>query len=87
MQVGEVGDVGAEVVAAGAAEPERAGLATGLDVGRFGADPERDGATPGDGLILVRWPLAFKMSARSVNTSEVLVLVNHPNPDAGDIIL
>ena len=43
VQVGQVGDVGAEVVAAGAAEPERAGLAAGLDVGRFGADPERDG--------------------------------------------
>jgi hypothetical protein len=31
------------VVAAGAAEPERAGAASGLDVGRFGADAERDG--------------------------------------------
>ena len=30
LQVGQVGDVGAEVVAAGAAEPERAGLAAGL---------------------------------------------------------
>src|ERR1039458_7794884 len=36
-QVGQVGDVGAEVVAAGAAEPDRAGAAAGLDVGRFGA--------------------------------------------------
>ena len=43
MQVGQVGDVGAEVVAAGAAEPERAGAAAGFDVGRFGADAERDG--------------------------------------------
>ena len=43
MQVGQVGDVGAEVVAAGAAEPERAGVAAGLDVGRLGADPEGDG--------------------------------------------
>ena len=43
LQVGQVGDVGAEVVAAGAAEPERAGVAAGFDVGRFGADPERDG--------------------------------------------
>jgi hypothetical protein len=30
------------VIAAGAAEPERAGLPAGLDVGRLGADPERD---------------------------------------------
>ena len=43
VQVGQVGDVGAEVVAAGAAEPERAGAAAGFDVGRFGADAERDG--------------------------------------------
>ena len=43
VQVGQVGDVGAEVVAAGAAEPERAGAAAGLHVGRFGADAERDG--------------------------------------------
>ena len=31
------------MVAAGAAEPERAGAAAGFDVGRFGADAERDG--------------------------------------------
>ena len=43
LQVGQVGHVGAEVVAAGAAEPVRAGLPAGLDVGRLGADPERDG--------------------------------------------
>src|SRR5262249_44740752 len=43
VQVGQVGDVGAEVVAAGAAEPERAATASGLDVGRLGADTERDG--------------------------------------------
>ena len=43
LQVGQVGDVGAEVVAAGAAEPERAGPAAGFDVGRFGAHAERDG--------------------------------------------
>ncbi|HEX9353744.1 MAG TPA: hypothetical protein VF933_08005 [Streptosporangiaceae bacterium] len=42
LQVGQVGDVGAEVVAAGAAEPERAGLPAGFDVGWLGADPERD---------------------------------------------
>src|SRR5262245_7773602 len=32
-QVGQVGDVGAEVVAAGAPEPDRAGAASGLHVG------------------------------------------------------
>ena len=42
VQVGQVGDVGAEVVAAGAAEPVGAGVAAGLDVGRFGAHAERD---------------------------------------------
>ena len=42
-ELGQVGGVGAEVAAAQAAEPERAGAAAGLDVGRFGADPERDG--------------------------------------------
>ena len=42
-QVGQVGDVGAEVVAAGAAEPDRAGAAAGLHVGRFGAAPVGDG--------------------------------------------
>ena len=36
-QVGEVGDVGAEVVAAGAAEPDRAGASAGLHVGWLGA--------------------------------------------------
>ena len=38
-----VGRVGAEVFAAQAAVPERAGLAAGCDVGRLGADPEWDG--------------------------------------------
>jgi hypothetical protein len=42
-QVGQVGDVGAEVVAAGAAEPVGAGGAARGDVGRFGADAEGDG--------------------------------------------
>ena len=42
-QVGQVGHVGAEVVAAGAAEPDRAGAAAGLHVGRFGAAPVGDG--------------------------------------------
>ena len=42
-QVGQVGDVGAEVVAAGAAEPDRAGAAAGRDVGRLGAGPVGDG--------------------------------------------
>ena len=43
VQVGQVGHVGAEVVAAGAAEPERASPTAGFDVGWFGADAERDG--------------------------------------------
>src|SRR5680860_1222526 len=38
-QVGQVGHVGAEVVATGAAEPDRAGAAACLDVGRLGAAP------------------------------------------------
>ena len=45
-QVGEVGDVGAEVVAAGAAEPDRAGASAGLHVGRLGAGAVRDGDLP-----------------------------------------
>ena len=48
-QVGEVGDVGAEVVAAGAAEPDRAGAAAGGDVGRLGAGAVGDGDLP-DGV-------------------------------------
>jgi hypothetical protein len=44
-EVGEVGDVGAEVVAAGAAEPDGAGAAAGGDVGRLGALAESDIAT------------------------------------------
>ena len=43
VQVGQVGDVGAEVVAADAAEPVGAGAAAGLDVGRLGADAVGDG--------------------------------------------
>jgi hypothetical protein len=43
LQVGQEGDVGAEVVAAGAAVSDWAGAATGFDVGRFGADAERYG--------------------------------------------
>ena len=43
LQVGQERDVGAEVVAAGAAEPDRAGAAAGLDVGRFGAGAVGDG--------------------------------------------
>jgi hypothetical protein len=42
LQIGQVGDVGAEVVAPGAAEPVGAGVPAGLDVGRLGADTERD---------------------------------------------
>ena len=45
-QVGQVGDVGAEVVAAGAAEPDGAGAAAGLHVGRLGAGAVRDGDFP-----------------------------------------
>ena len=37
-----VGGVGAEVLAAQAAMPERAGLPAGCNVGGLGADPERD---------------------------------------------
>ena len=46
LQVGQEGDVGAEVVAARAAEPDRAGAAAGLDVGRFAAGAVRDGDFP-----------------------------------------
>ena len=45
-QLGQVRDVGAEVVAAGAAEPDGAGAAAGLDVGRFGAAAVGDGDVP-----------------------------------------
>jgi hypothetical protein len=41
-ELGEVGRVGSEVTAAQAAEPERAGSAAGLDVGRLGTHAERD---------------------------------------------
>src|SRR5450759_2057842 len=40
-QLGGVGGVGAEVLAAGAAVPERTGVPASGDVGGFGADPER----------------------------------------------
>jgi hypothetical protein len=43
LQAGQGGGVGAEVVTAGAAEPERTGITAGCDVGGFGADPEWDG--------------------------------------------
>ncbi|MFE0156851.1 hypothetical protein ACFWY5_57670 [Nonomuraea sp. NPDC059007] len=42
LQVGQVGDVGAEMVAAHAAEPERAGVHAGFDVARLAADAEGD---------------------------------------------
>ena len=48
-QVGQVGHVGAEVVAAGAAEPDRAGAPAGGDVGRLGAGAVGDGDLP-DGV-------------------------------------
>ena len=43
LQVGQVGNVGAEVVAARAAVPDRAGSSAGFDVGRFGAGAVGDG--------------------------------------------
>jgi hypothetical protein len=42
LQVGQVGDIGAEVVAAGAAESVGAGVPAGFDVGGFSADTEGD---------------------------------------------
>src|ERR1017187_4498743 len=48
-QVGKVGHVGAEVVAAGAAEPDRARGPAGRDVGRLGAGAVGDGDLP-DGV-------------------------------------
>ena len=41
-EVGQVGHVGAEMVTAGAAEPDRAGAAAGLHVGRLTAGPVRN---------------------------------------------
>jgi hypothetical protein len=43
LQIGKVGDVGAEVAAADAAEPDRAVLSAGGDVGWLGADAVGDG--------------------------------------------
>ena len=43
LQVGQERDVGAEVITAGAAEPDRTRPATGLDVGRLGAGAVGDG--------------------------------------------
>src|ERR1017187_4329124 len=48
-EVGKVGHVGAEVVAAGAAEPDRARGPAGRDVGRLGAGAVGDGDLP-DGV-------------------------------------
>jgi hypothetical protein len=42
LEIGQVGDVGAEVVAADATESVGTGAAAGLDVGRFGADAVGD---------------------------------------------
>src|SRR5450759_181361 len=44
-QLGGVGGVGAEVLAAGATVPERTGVPASGDVGGFGADPERHRCT------------------------------------------
>ena len=41
-EVGEAGDIGAEVITAGAAEPDGAGAAAGLHVGRLGASAVGD---------------------------------------------
>src|SRR5262249_61073671 len=46
-EVGQVGDVGAEVVTAGAAEPDRARPAAGGDVGWLGAPAVGDGGLAG----------------------------------------
>ena len=70
-QLGQVGGVGAEVAAAQAAEPERAGSAAGLDVGRLGADRRtgpRPGRPPGAG---VRFPAAPGLGSRPVFAAAV----------------
>jgi hypothetical protein len=46
LQVGQESDVGAEMVAARAAEPDRAGTAASLDIGGLGAGAVRDGDFP-----------------------------------------
>src|ERR1039457_4821589 len=46
LQVGQERDIGLEVVAAGAAEPDGAGAATGLDVGGLAAGAIRHGDLP-----------------------------------------
>ena len=70
VEVGQVGDVGAEVVAADAAEPERAGAAAGFDVGRFGADAERDGdLTDGAAGVSSAWYPAVNFEPRSISTN------------------
>ena len=68
VQVGQVGDVGAEVVAASAAEPERAGTAAGFDVGRFDADAEPNGdLTDGAaGVLAVQQHLGLPPNAVAV---------------------
>src|SRR6266568_9084929 len=58
-QVGEVGHVGAEVVAAGAAEPDRAVVPASSDVGRLGAGSIGDG----DGSDRVAGVLVVQQSA------------------------
>ena len=46
LQVGQESDVGPEVVAPGAAEPDRAGATTGLDVGGFVQVPYGTATSP-----------------------------------------
>ena len=65
LQVGQERDVGAEVVAAGAAEPDRAGAAAGLDVGRFGAGAVGDGDLPDRRGGRARSPAGHGRRARS----------------------
>ena len=60
LQLGQERDVGAEVVAADAAVPDRAGSAAGFDVGRLGAGAVGDGDLP-DG---VAGALGFQQGVR-----------------------
>ena len=68
VQVGQVGDVGAEVAAAGAAEPVGAGIPAGLHVGRLGAGAERnrDLADRAAGVLGVQQRLGFPPDAVAV---------------------
>jgi hypothetical protein len=54
-EVGQIGGVGEEVAAVGAAEPERAGVPAGLDVGGLGADP----------VCAATWPICSRARSSS----------------------